>query len=174
MRGKRFGGLAATLTGRLIPACAGKTPIIRRPSRINWAHPRVCGENQGKRGCCLTLLGSSPRVRGKHTPRTCVLSGGWLIPACAGKTVESLSAHPQAAAHPRVCGENRNGIAGFEDSEGSSPRVRGKPSWNRAVHSGSGLIPACAGKTAREAIDIILTRAHPRVCGENWAVIRIS
>ena len=30
---------------RLIPACAGKTYLIRPDSRNPWAHPRVCGEN---------------------------------------------------------------------------------------------------------------------------------
>ena len=52
---------------------------------------------------------------------------------------------------------------------GSSPRVRGKPSGNRAPGGTCGLIPACAGKTLALFVMRSHVRAHPRVCGENWA-----
>ena len=50
---------------------------------------------------------------------------------------------------------------------GSSPRVRGKPSGSRSGSSGSGLIPARAGKTIYEPHAHGAWGAHPRACGEN-------
>ena len=52
--------------GRLIPACAGKTPPLLASDPAFRAHPRVCGEN---------------RREGPVRPRL-----ARLIPACAGKT----------------------------------------------------------------------------------------
>ena len=52
---------------------------------------------------------------------------------------------------------------------GSSPRVRGKLVGRMAVEARGGLIPACAGKTVRPALDAAYSEAHPRVCGENHA-----
>ena len=70
-------------------------------------------------------------------------------------------------AHPRVCGENIMQGWSHVREMGSSPRVRGKPRLCRRTFWGSGLIPACAGKTALiDAVKAELT-AHPRVCGEN-------
>ena len=45
--------------------------------------------------------------------------------------------------------------------------MRGKFA-GKLIHRGTtGLIPACAGKTARASVRAKLSRAHPRVCGEN-------
>ena len=50
---------------------------------------------------------------------------------------------------------------------GSSPRVRGKLRLALPVVAMTGLIPACAGKTQRNAVPLDRIPAHPRVCGEN-------
>ena len=57
--------------GRLIPACAGKTPRppARRPN--GQAHPRVCGENCDDGTPLYEDYGSSPRVRGKLSSASC-------------------------------------------------------------------------------------------------------
>ena len=134
-----------------------------------------------------TRGGSSPRVRGKpcRTRRNGNPRG--LIPACAGKTPSQKSPHEDAAAHPRVCGENKVGEKRASSEPGSSPRVRGKPlsaelaaSCHRLIpacagkqpfHPGPGveprLIPACAGKTLGITGTRSVSPAHPRVCGEN-------
>ena len=112
-------------------------------------------------------FGSSPRVRGKHVfdafPE--LLPG--LIPACAGKTTCWKAATTWSGAHPRVCGENSFGLLAVAGVVGSSPRVRGKlpPMLRRLL--ARGLIPACAGKTWNHSQIRCMTRAHPRVCGEN-------
>ena len=50
---------------------------------------------------------------------------------------------------------------------GSSPRVRGKLGNSQVIYTGTGLIPACAGKTDGRQGHHSLAGAHPRVCGEN-------
>ena len=66
VRGKHPARLLASLGGRLIPACAGKTNKGKAPELQRRAHPRVCGENEGFTGEVVGVSGSSPRVRGKH------------------------------------------------------------------------------------------------------------
>ena len=173
VRGKPYAPRERNSNGGLIPACAGKTLVMVWYCVGNWAHPRVCGENNHSSQHRRHATGSSPRVRGKRECGFNVFVKCGLIPACAGKTCLD---DPQLSgwwAHPRVCGENAwiSGIDGLQ--EGSSPRVRGKltaPLW---CHHGTGLIPACAGKTRSRWARTWAARAHPRVCGENGKLLRL-
>ena len=70
-----------------------------------------------------------------------------LIPAHAGKTARFARAVEVPPAHPRACGENPLEQLGDKTKDGSSPRMRGKPSRLRVKAAGEGLIPAHAGKT---------------------------
>ena len=154
----------------LIPACAGKTLCdVILPCRSR-AHPRVCGENSIPMECRFTVQGSSPRVRGKlvREARRRVAAG--LIPACAGKTHSPSTPMCSTTAHPRVCGENPMAAARPILAPGSSPRVRGKHRSTKETSGGVRLIPACAGKTSRASASLVLSRAHPRVCGENTRI----
>ena len=67
-----------------------------------------------------------------------------------------------------MCGENASEACVVEAVTGSSPRVRGKPNGIDIFAYTAGLIPACAGKTTLSARLSGNTRAHPRVCGENF------
>ena len=162
--------------------------MTRRVNGAETAHPRVCGENivfpdrhppphwlipacagktASKWSTAGTRSGSSPRVRGKHPPSCHGLQKCGLIPACAGKTAAQMVQAIKSGAHPRVCGENSSTQRMSKLSAGSSPRVRGKRNTIRELHATPGLIPACAGKTAKTAARLSKLRAHPRVCGEN-------
>ena len=153
--------------GRLIPACAGKTTQALEHTHVCQAHPRVCGENGRVVSRDNETAGSSPRVRGKPSPRLASRSRQRLIPACAGKTdLEFLSVY-EIRAHPRVCGENGFGAFLPLAASGSSPRVRGKLFHDEGKRRRLGLIPACAGKTASLNSSALIWPAHPRVCGEN-------
>ena len=66
VRGKRLGVRGNTHKPGLIPACAGKTSVLRSAMRSAPAHPRVCGENAHDEHHRLWQEGSSPRVRGKR------------------------------------------------------------------------------------------------------------
>ena len=90
-----------------------------------------------------------------------------LIPAYAGKTNAPVIGSVEAAAHPRVCGENCKAFAEELDAQGSSPRMRGKHLPTREGILLPRLIPAYAGKTKFSQEKTRESRAHPRVCGEN-------
>ena len=160
------------LLAGLIPACAGKTGSSPSSMDDSTAHPRVCGENLKSDLPMASQYGSSPRVRGK--PPRCAdwRDSAGLIPACAGKTSSTSRTHGSRRAHPRVCGENQTMIAGGPLSDGSSPRVRGKPRVVGVGAPAAGLIPACAGKTVLPGPGHEGRAAHPRVCGENSSTSR--
>ena len=69
MRGKLPAYDQAQITSGLIPAYAGKTSTPTADSIIFRAHPRVCGENYRPDAEIVPMLGSSPRMRGKHIVR---------------------------------------------------------------------------------------------------------
>ena len=147
VRGKRLTHHPPRPRGGLIPACAGKTSLLRYSFVTSPAHPRVCGENSPGPLSWAYHGGSSPRVRGKRPPPPPGPPPPGLIPACAGKTCGALL--------PR------------SGSPGSSPRVRGKLDIYLWLSHRLWLIPACAGKTRRPLNYGSPRSAHPRVCGEN-------
>ena len=167
VRGKHCAIACECVCVGLIPACAGKTHLGLVDRLILPAHPRVCGENTFEANLSAVVDGSSPRVRGKQSQTLHPFRRPRLIPACAGKTRQSLHESGDNGAHPRVCGEN----AGFANRSlcayGSSPRVRGKLPAHRDLRRAARLIPACAGKTRRRSTRGQRVAAHPRVCGEN-------
>ena len=148
VRGKLNRVLLPVWTFGLIPACAGKTGDAQQPARYSAAHPRVCGENFFTHLIDTHKNGSSPRVRGKLWDAGTPKLTARLIPACAGKTRFLPPKHPIQRAHPRVCGENVCRHSSPILTNGSSPRVRGKPSPGFDGGGCVRLIPACAGKTS--------------------------
>ena len=106
-------------------------------------------------------------MRGKRASGVPFCAMGGLIPAHAGKTTTRLATLWTTWAHPRACGENIGQTILGDIAEGSSPRMRGKHSDRAIPRSGDGLIPAHAGKTARQVCRQPVSRAHPRACGEN-------
>ena len=73
-----------------------------------------------------------------------------------------------------MCGENGTPLSAEEAREGSSPRVRGKLGNGAMGLLGSGLIPACAGKTRARLGWVAGPEAHPRVCGENPELVMLD
>ena len=140
--------------------------------RYKRDHPRVCGEHiavvQDNRGG----QGSSPRVRGTRSCRSFGMSGDGIIPACAGNTAGFRLCSNGCGDHPRVCGEHMLEILLSAPSSGSSPRVRGTPECRRVLYAGTGIIPACAGNTARNGVFSMRNGDHPRVCGEHQSPSR--
>ena len=151
----------------LIPARAGKTLVTIHGPAPQTAHPRACGENRRGWSRRSTGGGSSPRVRGKRLAVDLLVLRPGLIPARAGKTPALGYLASGSRAHPRACGENRQGAPELRGAEGSSPRVRGKRRPAERFRLRAGLIPARAGKTGRGIGGSATTRAHPRACGEN-------
>ena len=166
-RGKLHAVPMSIPPARLIPAWAGKTSQCDTQHILTAAHPRVGGENAQATPRATTPSGSSPRGRGKLSqwPRS---SGPQrLIPAWAGKTRTAGGQPCPSRAHPRVGGENQFTRCQLDKPRGSSPRGRGKPTWQTAPSGASRLIPAWAGKTRGYQRDSKPPTAHPRVGGEN-------
>ena len=167
MRGKRGRLFQTSLACRLIPAHAGKTFSTNKRDTSRRAHPRACGENAICDIDPVAQEGSSPRMRGKHHPVRFPGLGCRLIPAHAGKTAQIDAKAAELGAHPRACGENVARSTISMGIPGSSPRMRGKPCRHAPSYTGSGLIPAHAGKTLPALERGYKDRAHPRACGEN-------
>ena len=152
---------------RLIPAHAGKTCARRRAGSPMTAHPRSRGENISRPPLASWKAGSSPLTRGKRQHFDEDTPGGGLIPAHAGKTVESHGDGPVGRAHPRSRGENHRSSRPPRKPSGSSPLTRGKRPDADGGGSAERLIPAHAGKTVAAACQSSCRTAHPRSRGEN-------
>ena len=166
-RGKRNQQGCPRARRRLIPAHAGKTTTGRARSSCTQAHPRSRGENEFTDGTRHQIDGSSPLTRGKpglfsYTGHQC-----GLIPAHAGKTRHFAGGGACHAAHPRSRGENPVRCVDGQAASGSSPLTRGKHMPSRVTPKQQRLIPAHAGKTARQGPGSLSPRAHPRSRGEN-------
>ena len=98
-RGLAFSGFGIT------PACAGKRASSFHSMLTRWDHPRVCGEKQLGKNATDYTLGSPPRVRGKAVYEAFGFTLRRITPACAGKSLRSLTVWRGLRDHPRVCGE---------------------------------------------------------------------
>ena len=74
-----------SLTG-IIPARAGSTVASLDPCLGKEDHPRSCGEHLPAQVKLLSVMGSSPLVRGARIPGLYRLRKGRIIPARAGST----------------------------------------------------------------------------------------
>ena len=166
-RGKQYVASAMRKPNRLIPAWAGKTGRGDTPYRRQRAHPRVGGENPRMNLSPGLATGSSPRGRGKLARALHLEADRGLIPAWAGKTDSCRRTTAPVAAHPRVGGENEVAGSSPVGGAGSSPRGRGKRHPRIRLGVPAGLIPAWAGKTLVIACASSVSKAHPRVGGEN-------
>ena len=110
-------------------------------------------------------------MRGTLTFKEGLNKASGIIPACAGNT--RCYSCPQASKwdHPRVCGEHRQPTASRRCKSGSSPRVRGTPTFQFVFGAERGIIPACAGNTSKTIRATRGWRDHPRVCGEHWECV---
>ena len=115
------------------PAHAGKTSCSRCVILAGRAHPRSRGENRAGGRNPVVETGSSPLTRGKPAPVVETEGLARLIPAHAGKTMETAASARFRRAHPRSRGENFNQSFRFSAGAGSSPLTRGKQS----------VLPAC-------------------------------
>ena len=151
MRGAQLGRLERISKRGIIPACAGSTLFYDVHVSLLRDHPRMCGEHALIGTKTSASLGSSPHVRGAPCRPSLILSVVGIIPACAGSTQSGTARHLfHGSDHPRMCGEHSSEIESVDESQGSSPHVRGALlQLVRKVHI-CGIIPACAGSTLRK------------------------
>ena len=68
-----------------------------------------------------------------------------------------------------MCGEHKPALPVEVPSSGSSPRVRGTRFQEHRAFVVGGIIPACAGNTEEGHRASMVSRDHPRMCGEHKA-----
>ena len=107
-------------------------------------------------------------MRGKAVAIFRQLHHGRITPAYAGKRDSIPQQSSLRRDHPRVCGEKPRIFFMSIRSAGSPPRMRGKGQPLYIVVSESGITPACAGKSLVRELLLIVSRDHPRVCGEKF------
>ena len=171
VRGKGFLIFSAVRLAGITPACAGKRLCRMDKRGILWDHPRVCGEKAGSCPGAAGSGGSPPRVRGKVSSFCFIVPAAGITPACAGKSLRRWKCLLTVWDHPRVCGEKKGYISGYDGRTGSPPRVRGKAGSDGQQKGIGGITPACAGKRKDISAAMMGGQDHPRVCGEKRAAM---
>ena len=115
----------------------------------------------------LPLLGSPPRMRGKHGLASAPTAVTGITPADAGKTSCAVHGVVSHGDHPRGCGENAFPSSPTAVTEGSPPRMRGKLPVQSGAKIELRITPADAGKTRYGSRVSCEPWDHPRGCGEN-------
>ncbi len=111
-------------------------------------------------------FGSSPRTRGTDRRCCCEMASAWFIPADAGNRRQGLVFGGSRSVHPRGRGEQ--GLPRYPHcrSGGSSPRTRGTVAEILLDERKLRFIPADAGNSSADLIDIVDAAVHPRGRGE--------
>ena len=112
-------------------------------------------------------------MRGTHVQGERPAGGGRIIPAHAGNTRSAGSLRRFSRDHPRACGEHKSPWPASKRFIGSSPRMRGTLMTSLTAFRDFRIIPAHAGNTDVTAYLRVLTRDHPRACGEHRGHARI-
>ena len=169
MRGKGLFFISSHRFFGITPAYAGKRVTSHFSNRSATDHPRVCGEKAEWFRANRYYEGSPPRMRGKVGLPPPFLSMRRITPAYAGKSPKFRNRLDVYKDHPRVCGEKTYRDSPTYPAAGSPPRMRGKASGPGVLSSLSGITPAYAGKSPVRELLLIVSRDHPRVCGEKLA-----
>ena len=85
-RGTRYSASVEASGHGIIPACAGNTHSLNRPTRSSGDHPRMRGEHTNIEIDDAHRAGSSPHARGTPNPIIIYARCIGIIPACAGNT----------------------------------------------------------------------------------------
>ncbi len=167
VRGRLDERTSEVWNSRKIPARAGTTSSHQRPPCNPSEDPRACGDDRSTRLSSSWDSGRSPRVRGRlGNPRSFRLVAG-KIPARAGTTCSVTASDTRLAEDPRACGDDTARMARMRDSEGRSPRVRGRPRSTCTGRSSWRKIPARAGTTGERERGDCQGTEDPRACGDD-------
>ena len=104
-------------------------------------------------------------MRGSQAGRKMTREGWGIIPAHAGLTDNGDANRADARDHPRACGAHVPAATAFVKPPGSSPRMRGSLFLRLLLWFDTGIIPAHAGLTWSQPLQLRRPRDHPRACG---------
>ena len=146
---------------RFTPTPVGKTSVAFLNHCAAPVHPHACGENLQHSLEISFLLGSPPRLWGKHDE---VMDGVVAIrftPTPVGKTRPHSCPLSTRSVHPHACGENSRNPRHARGFCGSPPRLWGKHLSTKISTTTTSVHPhACARAQ-------LGTSVHPHACGEN-------
>ena len=166
MRGKVKQDDSTLYRRRITPAYAGKSPVWIHLCSENQDHPRLCGEKFGGQVKSTRTKGSPPPMRGKAFIFDLISRIVRITPAYAGKRFRGQRGSKIYKDHPRLCGEKWCNRLWCFQAAGSPPPMRGKVVQSSLVLSSCGITPAYAGKSEYFNVKQIITKDHPRLCGE--------
>ena len=126
----------------------------------------MCGEQAYLSILYISILGSSPRVRGAGGGREDQRPVPGIIPAHAGSSWTKVIVYKTDRDHPRACGEQPSQWNSSLRVTGSSPRMRGAVIAKGGHLVRRGIIPAHAGSSGARGPSVPAVRDHPRACGE--------
>ena len=153
-------------TGRITPACAGRSGCRCSAGAPASDHPRVRGEKYRETEKKSRTSGSPPRARGEALPFGARPARRWITPACAGRRLVKPLLNLLVRDHPRVRGEKMAVSLKLRSGCGSPPRARGEEFIPEVRRKSAGITPACAGRSRCCAGTRSVYRDHPRVRGE--------
>ena len=165
-RGEAAGGVGFGLTGRITPACAGRSRQDGKKILQRQDHPRVRGEKEAAPNIRDPYTGSPPRARGEGAVCDCSGNRGRITPACAGRSPVFFGGQSGRTDHPRVRGEKPETGHVLRYIPGSPPRARGEVNHSIEIGTNARITPACAGRSAARPASVFRAPDHPRVRGE--------
>ena len=151
---------------RYHPACAGTTAASCPCHHFIAIQPRVCGDYTASAISSLSLVDTTPRVRGLLAPRLVKRVVDRYNPACAGTTSFSSARRFAQSIQPRVCGDYSVSPVIPPVFCDTTPRVRGLPLARCYSLRLCRYNPACAGTTPGEQRILEIPPIQPRVCGD--------
>ena len=150
-----------------IPAWAGETSDGGGRVRRSGVYPRVGGGNEGMTPPGRSVMGLSPRGRGKLVFHAHRHGRDGSIPAWAGETHGREPTISSSEVYPRVGGGNVRLQDRDQLSDGLSPRGRGKLGSAPRLGASHRSIPAWAGETSIVSDCSSSEKVYPRVGGGN-------
>ena len=126
VQGKGMTPIARANSGRITPACAGKSIGPNNAWQTAQDHPCVCREKFLKVRYNKWLLGSPLRVQGKESHHATLSKHKRITPACAGKRSLTIHICISEQDHPCVCREKIAINIALAVNIGSPLRVQGK------------------------------------------------
>ena len=146
-RGRRGAPLLPPDRTRPIPASTGETPGCVHALCRRRAHPREHGGDLRPPSLSGSMLGPSPRARGRLAAWLLQKLGSGPIPASTGETMSSRGFSGFPRAHPREHGGDDTPGLPQSSQAGPSPRARGRQALELGELGLVRPIPASTGET---------------------------
>ena len=129
-------------------------------------YPRERGGDRSWRWKCVSVMGLSPRTRGRLHHRLLAAESRGSIPANAGETSTTWCVPATRGVYPRERGGDDEGAGQRPNVQGLSPRTRGRPTGVGQSGERSGVYPRERGGDSQAPAGAVRTAGlSPRTRG---------